>query len=97
MKMIFVGKSLDANRTTMLNAPVEDIVVLETLTEELAKVGVVGLAIESKRLSIVEENAEFTWGAVVQQACGSTVLNALVEDMVTLNTLMKEEVLKEPA
>ncbi|KAI6001644.1 hypothetical protein F5J12DRAFT_894508 [Pisolithus orientalis] len=70
----------------MLNALVEDVVILETLAEELAKC-----------LSIVEENAEFTRGAVVQQACGSTVLNALVEDMVALKTLMKEEVSKEPA
>ncbi|KAI6140799.1 hypothetical protein BKA82DRAFT_31710 [Pisolithus tinctorius] len=84
-------------RTTMLNALVEDVVVLETLAEGLVKVGVVGLVIELKCLSIVEENAEFTQGAVVQQACGSTMLNALVEDMVALKTLVKEEVSKEPA
>ncbi|KAI5987146.1 hypothetical protein F5J12DRAFT_787133 [Pisolithus orientalis] len=95
-RKIFVGKSSDANRTTMLNALVEVVVVLETLAEELAKVGVVGLVVKLKCLSIVEENAEFTQGAVVQQACGNTMLNALVEDMVTLKTLMKEEVLKEP-
>ncbi|KAI6146830.1 hypothetical protein BKA82DRAFT_32104 [Pisolithus tinctorius] len=80
----------------MLNAPVKDIVILETLAEELAKVGVVRLVIESKCLRVVEENAECTQGAVVQQACGSTMLNALVEDMVALKTLMKEEVSKEP-
>jgi hypothetical protein len=60
----------------LVDSPIEDIVVLETLTneeitEDLSKVGVVRLVIESERASIVEVDGElvgeaaaedFSWG-----------------------------------
>jgi hypothetical protein len=51
-----------------LDRPVEDVVILEALTnkqvtEELAKVGVIGLVIEAESMSVVQEDAKFAWEA----------------------------------
>jgi len=55
-----------------LNAPVEDIIVLVTLTdekvtEELAQIGIIGLIVEAESAAVVEENSEFVREATTKE------------------------------
>lgn len=54
-----------------LDRPVEDVIILETLpnkevTEELAKVGVIGLVIEAKSARVVQEDAKLVREATAE-------------------------------
>jgi hypothetical protein len=59
----------------VLDRPVEDVVILEALTnkqvtEELAKVGVIGLVIEVESTSVVQEDAKLAWEAKAEDIGG---------------------------
>jgi hypothetical protein len=85
-----VGGSLSDGLSILLilvDGPVEDVVVLETLTneevaEDFTKVRVVGLVVEAKRAGVVEVDGEFVGEATTENLGGSGHL--LLHDTVVL-------------
>jgi hypothetical protein len=72
---------------SLLNRPIENVIVLETFTdeeipEELAKVRVVGFVVESKRTAVVEVNGEFV-GETTAEVFGRS-RHLLLHDSVVL-------------
>jgi hypothetical protein len=66
------GARLGVILGTSLNAPVKDIVILVSFTdekvpEELAKVGIVGLVVEAKCTGVVQEDTELVREAAAKQ------------------------------
>jgi hypothetical protein len=85
-----VGSSLSDGLGVLLvlvDSPVEDVIVLETLTDEevaedLAEVRVVGLVVEAKRAGVVEVDGELVGEATAENLGGSGHL--LLHDTVVL-------------
>lgn len=76
----------------LVDGPVENVVVLERLaneqvTEDLAKVGVVGLVIETKRTGVVQVDGEFVGEATAENLSGGGHL--LLHDAVVLLLLSR--------
>lgn len=71
----------------LVNSPVEDVIVLETLadeeiTEDLAEIAVVGLVVEAQRSSVVEVDGELVGESAAKNLGGSSHL--LLHDTIIL-------------
>lgn len=84
---VLIGLDLGRVLLILVHGPIEDVVVLEALadeeiTENLAKVTVVGLVVETQRTSVVQVDGELIGESAAQDLCRSRHL--LLHDAVVL-------------